>query len=173
MDPQSARTLRRAAKHPLGHVTTVLMKNYIEGHRSKSLLDTTIEEPEHRCIYPVTRGRCRKRVTDVALTQYCAKHQRRSCFATPGDKTLTHWNHHGLFQKEKEKDTQQWEMAAFDRYAAFGRDIHPLRCHCIVTSSSSGGAVHSGDLMVIAIDMSTSDSTFHCFGFSCLYLPTF
>ena len=101
MDPQSARALRCAAKHPLGHVTTELMKNYIEGHRSKSKLDTTIEEPEHRCIYPVTRGRCRKRVTDVALPQYCAKHQRRSCFATPGDDMLTHWNHHGLFQKEK------------------------------------------------------------------------
>ena len=100
MDPQSARALRCAAKHPLGDVTTVLIQNYIKGHRSQTLLDTTIDEPEHRCIYPVTRGRCRKRVTDVALTQYCAKHQRRSCFATPGDNMLTHWNHHGLFQKD-------------------------------------------------------------------------
>ena len=102
MDPQSARALRCTSKQQFGDVTNVIMTNYIDGHRSRSKLDTTTEQPEHRCIYKVTNGRCRKRVSDVALTQYCAKHQKRSCFITPGDSMLTHWNHHGYFQQGRD-----------------------------------------------------------------------
>ena len=80
MDPQSARALRCTSKLQLGDVTNVIMTNYIDGHRSRSDLDTTIEQPEHRCIYKVTNGRCRKRVSDVELTEYCAKHQKARAF---------------------------------------------------------------------------------------------
>eukprot|EP00973_Karenia_brevis_P066485 9242077-Karenia_brevis.AAC.1 len=61
MDPASARALVCASKRPLGHAGEALMREYLESHRTPSLLDTTPEEPETRCIERVGRGRCRKR----------------------------------------------------------------------------------------------------------------
>ena len=100
MDPQSARALACTAAGPFGEAGQILMHDYIEGHRSRTLLDTDLEAPDDRCVFKVGRGRCRKRVSSVALVQHCAKHQRRSCFAWPGDKILVHWNSHNVCQKE-------------------------------------------------------------------------
>ena len=112
MDPASVRALRCTSKRPFGITTDVLITNYIEGHRSRTILDTDVEEPATRCIYPVTRGRCRKRVSDVALTQYCAKHQKCSSFCYPADKHLVWWNHRNIHQHPDQPadgiDLQRW-----------------------------------------------------------------
>ena len=98
MDPQSVRALACATANPLGEAGKILISTYISGHRSRSMLLTCLQAPEDRCVFRVGRGRCRKRVSSVALVQHCAKHQRRSCLCWPGDSTLTHWNYHRLFQ---------------------------------------------------------------------------
>ena len=100
MDPASARALVCVSKHPLGDAGEALKRAYLESHRAPSLLDTTPEEPETRCIERLGgNGRCRKRVSSVALTQYCWKHQRRSGICHPGDKALCCWNSNKLFQR--------------------------------------------------------------------------
>ena len=90
-----------------GYVTELLaaeaervVAHHAAAHRNRSLLDTTIEEPGHRCIIPVARRRCRKRVCSVALTQYCAKHQRGDSLARPADRMMTAWNHHSVIQSD-------------------------------------------------------------------------
>ena len=98
MDPASARAMACAAKCPLGRVFEVMKESYSEDHRSRSLLDTTLELPLNRCIMPVTNGRCRKTVSGVALTQYCWKHQPGGGLCYPGDSALCHWNFHGVLQ---------------------------------------------------------------------------
>ena len=100
MDPQSARALACTATGPLGEAGQLIIDNYLEGHRSRSLLDTDPEAPNNRCIFKVGRGRCRKRVSSVALVQHCAKHQRHCSICYPGDIMLAHWNARNLFQKE-------------------------------------------------------------------------
>ena len=102
MDPACARALACAAKHPLGRVGGVMVQNYTDEHRSATLLDTTPEPPENRCIWKDGRGRCRKLVSGVALTQYCWKHQSRGGICDPGDSMLCHWNYSKLFQRERE-----------------------------------------------------------------------
>ena len=97
MDPQSARRLA-CASHP-SDVKDIISKNYIEHHRAVSLLDTDMEQPNKRCCNKDLRGRCRKNISDVALTQYCWKHQKDDSFANPRDSILCHWNHLGLFEK--------------------------------------------------------------------------
>ena len=99
MDPSSARALACVAKRPLGPAGDALVQDYLETHRAPSLLDTTLEEPETRCVERLGRGRCRKRVSGVALTQYCWKHQRLSGICYPGDKALCSWNSNKLFQR--------------------------------------------------------------------------
>ena len=99
MDPASARALVCTAKRPIGRVADVVLQTYIHDHRSPSLLDTTPELPGSRCIMKSGRGRCRKQVSGVALTQYCWKHQARRGICDPGDATLCHWNFNKLFQK--------------------------------------------------------------------------
>ena len=62
-------------KCPLGELSELIVQAYIAEHREHTLVDTSLEEPTWRCIYEVGRGRCRKRVSSVALVQDCAKHQ--------------------------------------------------------------------------------------------------
>ena len=99
MDPQSIRALACFAKHPFGGILQSIIDEYATGHRERALLITTRVEPTWRCIKKAGSGRCRKRVSEVALTQYCGKHQKHSPFVEPKDKALTHWNYHNLLQK--------------------------------------------------------------------------
>jgi hypothetical protein len=87
------------AKQPLSDVFEVMKTNYIEEHRSRSMLDMTPELPYNRCIMPVTNGRCRKIVSGVALTQYCWKHQPGGGICHPGDSVVCSWNYNGILQK--------------------------------------------------------------------------
>ena len=98
MDPASIRAMACVSKEPLGRVFETILKNYLEEHRSRTLLNTSAEEPINRCIYPVTKGRCRKTVPGCAITQYCAKHQPVGGICYPGDKFVCHWNFLGIMQ---------------------------------------------------------------------------
>ena len=100
MDPSSVRALACAAKRPLGQVSDVIVSDYLEEHRGATMLVTTPEPPENRCIMKVTRGRCRKQVTRVALVQYCWRHQPGGGIRFPRDSTVCHWNFHKVLQRE-------------------------------------------------------------------------
>ena len=100
MDPASVRALACASKQPLGLVFKTMVDNYLEEHRSRTLLGTKPEAPNDRCIYKVTRGRCRKKVPGVAITQYCAKHQPGGGICFPGDGAVCRWNFHDLMQNK-------------------------------------------------------------------------
>ena len=101
MDPQSIRALACVAKNPFGGILQSLIDEYATGHRERSLLITMRDEATWRCIKKVGSGRCRKRVSEVALAQYCGKRQTHSPFVEPKDKSLTHWNYHNLVQKKR------------------------------------------------------------------------
>ena len=98
MDPASMRALACVSKRPLGQAFDAIVENYIEEHRSATLLDTTPEPPMNRCIMKVGRGRCRKAVPEVAVVQYCWKHQPGGGICFPGDRAVCNWNYHGLLQ---------------------------------------------------------------------------
>ena len=99
MDPSSVRVLACSANQPFGHITNIVLNAFVDDHRSRSLLDTTLDLPANRCIEKIGRGRCRKIVSRVALTQYCWKHQRLDSFCHPCDKVLGHWNFNNLPQQ--------------------------------------------------------------------------
>ena len=98
MDPASIRALACTAKRPLGQSFDAVVQNYLEGHRSATAVDTTIEPPANRCIAKDGRGRCRKTVSRVAVIQQCWKHQPLGHIVTPGDAVVCHWNFHNLCQ---------------------------------------------------------------------------
>ena len=98
MDPASVRAMACTATTPLGLVFGVMKDGYQDEHRTRSLLDTTPELPIDRCVMPVTRGRCRRTVSSVALTQYCWRHQPGGGLCYPGDAALCRWTFTGVLQ---------------------------------------------------------------------------
>jgi hypothetical protein len=98
MDPASVRALLCAAKCPLGRAGEQLIQDYVEGHRSRTLVDTAPEAPVDRCITKVGRGRCRNKVSEAALAQRCWKHQPTRGILNPGDAQICHWNRLGFLQ---------------------------------------------------------------------------
>ena len=99
MDPSSVRALACSAKQPFGQITDIVLNAFLDDHRSRSVLDIPLVLPANRCIEKIGRGRCRKIVARVALTQYCWKHQRLDSFCHPCDEILCHWNLNNLFQR--------------------------------------------------------------------------
>ena len=110
MDPASARAMVCASKSPLGEVFEIMRLLYFQEHRIDVCLKRlytkfrngapAVYEPElpaSRCIervgcgqQRVGRGRCRKTVSKVALTQYCWKHQKEGIYSS--DEKLCHYS---------------------------------------------------------------------------------
>ena len=101
MDPASVRALLCAAKVPLGRAGEAAIQNYLEHHRSRTLVDTTPEPPTDRCISKVGRGRCSKKVSKGAVVQQCWKHQPGGGLCNPGDTNVCRWNQTGRFHASR------------------------------------------------------------------------
>ena len=128
MDPASARALTCTSKNQLGRVLEVMLQQYLDDHRGKTQLDTTIEAPAHRCIYPVTRGRCRKSVSSAAIVQKCWKHQPKGgILFYPGDRMVCHWSFHRLLQKKDDTDEDDTDARARTREWLFHAPIQDTR----------------------------------------------
>ena len=92
MDCHDARRLIAAAKNPLASIRPVLVDQwYLADTRAEVRacgLDLTPLGDPMRCRARVGNGRCRKRVSGVAITQYCCKHQQGRSITEPGDRTV-------------------------------------------------------------------------------------
>ena len=101
MDLTAAKNLFLCSKNPLGRVGDVIFKDYLEDKRAFALSHRGIRNyvdypwargavlvpPMDRCKERRGRGRCRGRVSGVAVCQFCAYHQERLA----GDKELDEW----------------------------------------------------------------------------------
>ena len=84
MDVETAQAFVAAAKNPLGHCGDILLDGYVEETRRWARGTALFRDivsgptfPADRCAERRGRGRCRGRVSRVAVAQLCAYHQTR------------------------------------------------------------------------------------------------
>ena len=150
MDCSDVRHFIAAARHPLDKIRNVLVEQYYiadtrERARATGLLHATDGEPS-RCRARVGRGRCRKRVPQVAINQYCWKHQCCNTLETQSDRSIEK----ALRGEQPEDgDTYEGGWDAHRRYHGEGTLMRPraARCHymepgCVTSVRYQGNFVH-------------------------------
>ncbi len=88
MDCRSARRLCCTSKATLPKALGETVRHYLADARAEAQacgLDIARLNEPMRCRARVGQGRCRKGVSEAAITQYCCKHQRGRSLAEPGD----------------------------------------------------------------------------------------
>ena len=115
MDCRDACRFIAAARDPLARIRPVLVDQwFLTDTRAEAkacgLIPEPLEDPL-RCRARVGEGRCRKRVSGLAITQYCCKHQQGRSPTEPGD-LMVEWALRGVPPQEAdeyvgERDAQQ------------------------------------------------------------------
>ena len=128
MDCRDARRFIAAAKDPLASIRPVLVDQWFLTDTRAEAIPEPLEDPL-RCRARVGKGRCRKRVSGLAITQYCCKHQQGRSPTEPGD-LMVEWALRGV--PPQEADEYVGERDAQQRYHGKG------------TLRGTGGEVHQG-----------------------------
>ena len=120
MECRSACRLRCAPTSSLPKAPAETLRHYLADTREEAQacgLDLARLSEHMRCRARVGQGRCRKRVSEAAVTQYCCKHQRGRSLAEPGHREVE-WALLG--EAPREDDEYVGERDAQQRYHGKG-----------------------------------------------------